>query len=95
MNRINNYDPSIALEKLKEMFDMTDYWISGSYAEKKIREDYDYILETILELTNDRKLDHLRFAKKFKGMFKRKQAELEKEVHELKKEKFKDKMEKK
>jgi len=88
------YKAEDVLEKLNNWYKFIDYYARGTKLEKELRNDMDYIRDAILEFNKDKQIDRLRFAKKFKALFEKKNKELAKEVFEVKKELFEAKVKK-
>ena len=94
MDKKNNHDVNELLEKLSFWYDILDYYIANSDLQRQGKQDFKYIYNAIMELDKDKKADHLRFAKKFKSLFDKKNKVLAEENIEIKKELYKEKVEK-
>lgn len=75
---------SLAIEKLNNMVTQMEYYYKGTDSWRGFVQDAIYIEEHLLELSSDKKVDHAKFAKRFKSMFFKENKELKEKNKELK-----------
>lgn len=77
---------SSALEKLRSMTGLLEYYLSNTEQWKTIQKDVKFIEDHLIDLSAEKKVDHARLANKFRKMFFKENAELKQENAELKQE---------
>jgi len=87
------YKAEEVLEKLEYWYKIIDYHTANTPDQAKVRKDFNYMRDAVLDFNKDKHTDHLRFAKKFKALFGKQNKELAKEVFEAKKELYETKVE--
>tara|TARA_R100000951_G_C2653160_1_gene185150 strand:- start:3186 stop:3494 length:309 start_codon:yes stop_codon:yes gene_type:complete len=77
-----------AIESLHKIVDQLKFFYGNDTSKfrKDVLDDAIYVEDTLRELGVDKKIDHARFATKFKNLFNKENKELKKENKELKKE---------
>lgn len=74
---------SIAIDKLHNIVTQMEYFYKNTPQWQEFVRDASYIEEHILDLSTDKKVDHAKFAKKFKQLFFKENRELKEVVAEL------------
>lgn len=77
---------SVAIEKLHQILSHMEYYYKNTSEWKNLLNDFSYIEEHLMELSTDKKVDHAKFAIKFKTLFFKENKKLKEENCELKKE---------
>jgi hypothetical protein len=77
---------NVILSKLNWIRFFLGYYMSDNKAFAEIEKDFDEIEKYIIEVSADKKVDHARFASKFKSLFFKENKELKEEILELKEE---------
>lgn len=77
-----------AIEALHGIVDQLKFFYGNDHTrfKKDVLKDAIYIEDTLRELAVDKKIDHARFASRFKHLFNKENQELKKELKEVKKE---------